>query len=594
MKNTYDVIIVGSGASGFAAADYLYEYGVKDVCIVTEGINMGTSRNTGSDKQTYYKLDICSDEGDSVKKMALDLFAGGSADGTLSLIEAASSVRCFMHLAEIGVPFPTDKYGRYAGYRTDHDNTKRATSAGPLTSKYMTERLQERVKKNGTTVLDSHQAVKLIAENGVCRGVMCLTKNGVKALFSKAVLLCTGAPAGIYSRSVYPQSQTGATGLALEAGAKLANFQEWQYGLASIGFRWNLSGSYQQVIPRYVSVSPDGEEREFLTNGENADEIYSNVFLKGYQWPFDSRKINGSSRIDLLVFNELKKGNRVFLDYTKNPRDFRFEGLSEEARKYLTDTGALGDTPFERLCKLNPKAVKLYLDNGTDLSSEMPEISLCAQHNNGGIKTDLNCETDVKNLFALGEAAGHFGVYRPGGSALNDTQVSALLAAGYLSRALPYIAQPEKTYEELPMPRCSPQPTLYELEKKYRLKMSDCAGVFRECSEIAELLPELTELYEHYYEKVTVENEEKAGDFFRFKHTLLSMIYLCRTVSDSAKTIGSRGGSVCTLNGAVLEENEKYRSYITVTSAEKTEYIPVSPVPDEQFVFEKLLKGEIE
>ncbi len=592
MKNTYDVIIVGSGASGFAAADYLYQYGVNDVCIVTEGVNMGTSRNTGSDKQTYYKLDICSDAGDSVKKMALDLFSGGSMNGTDALTEAANSLRCFMRLVDLGVPFPTDKYGRFAGYRTDHDATSRATSAGPLTSKYMTECLQAQVEKNGTPVLDGYQVIKLIIQGGECRGVVCLTEDGVIPLYAEAVLLCTGAPAGMYSRSVYPESQIGATGLALEAGARLANFQEWQYGLASVKFRWNLSGSYQQVVPRYVSVSPDGGEREFLTDGKNADDIYSKVFLKGYQWPFDSRKTEGSSLIDLLVFAELKKGNRVFLDYTQNPVGFRFDAISDEAKRYLTSADALGATPFERLEKLNPKAVKLYLDNGIDLSREMLEISLCAQHNNGGIKTDENGETDIKNLFALGEAAGKFGVYRPGGSALNDTQVSALRAAEYLSRTLPQRTLPEQVCSKPRMPQTSDAPTLNDLEKKYRLKMSDCAGVFRECAEIETLLPELCELYAHFYDRVTVKDEEQTGDFFRFRHTLLSMIYMCRTVLSSAKTVGSRGGAVCTLNGERLSEKEKYRSYITVTSADKTEFIPVLPVPDEQYVFEKLLKGE--
>jgi succinate dehydrogenase/fumarate reductase flavoprotein subunit len=54
----YNTIIVGSGAAGLNAADTLYSLGQKDIAIVTEGINMGTSRNTGSDKQTYYKLTL--------------------------------------------------------------------------------------------------------------------------------------------------------------------------------------------------------------------------------------------------------------------------------------------------------------------------------------------------------------------------------------------------------------------------------------------------------------------------------------------------------------------------------------------------------
>ena len=48
----YDTLVVGSGAAGFSAADRLFQYGQTGTALVTEGICSGTSRNTGSDKQT--------------------------------------------------------------------------------------------------------------------------------------------------------------------------------------------------------------------------------------------------------------------------------------------------------------------------------------------------------------------------------------------------------------------------------------------------------------------------------------------------------------------------------------------------------------
>ncbi|MFQ9762231.1 MAG: hypothetical protein ACLRYE_02890 [Gemmiger formicilis] len=50
--------IVGSGAAGFNAADRLWQLGQRDIVLVTENRVGGTSRNTGSDKQTYYKLTL--------------------------------------------------------------------------------------------------------------------------------------------------------------------------------------------------------------------------------------------------------------------------------------------------------------------------------------------------------------------------------------------------------------------------------------------------------------------------------------------------------------------------------------------------------
>ena len=51
-----ETLVVGSGASGYNAADLLFKGGARDIALITEGIKAGTSRNTGSDKQTYYKL----------------------------------------------------------------------------------------------------------------------------------------------------------------------------------------------------------------------------------------------------------------------------------------------------------------------------------------------------------------------------------------------------------------------------------------------------------------------------------------------------------------------------------------------------------
>lgn len=71
-----NTVVVGSGVAALNAADRLVNYGQKDVVIVTEGMNMGTSRNTGSDKQTYYKLTLSGAEPDSVYDMARTLSDG--------------------------------------------------------------------------------------------------------------------------------------------------------------------------------------------------------------------------------------------------------------------------------------------------------------------------------------------------------------------------------------------------------------------------------------------------------------------------------------------------------------------------------------
>ena len=82
---------------------------------------------------------------------------------------------------------------------------------------------------------------------------------------------------------------------------------------------------------------------------------------------------------------------------------------------------------------MNRPAFDLYLRNGIDINSEYLEIAVCAQHNNGGLLGNIWWESNLRHLFPVGEVNGVFGVYRPGGSALNSTQVGSLRAAQYIS-----------------------------------------------------------------------------------------------------------------------------------------------------------------
>jgi succinate dehydrogenase/fumarate reductase flavoprotein subunit len=265
------------------------------------------------------------------------------------------------------------------------------------------------------------------------------------ALFNSVnVVFGTGGPGGMYLDSVYPAEQTGSIGLALRAGATAQNLTESQFGLASISVRWNVSGSYQQVVPRYVSTDADGRDaREFL-NDEFPDlgTLTAAIFRKGYQWPFDIRRVrdHGSSLIDMLVHRErIERGRRVFLDFTRNPDGgtrlgpFSAGVLHDEPRQYLEKCGATGATPVERLAQMNQPALDFYRENGIDLRRDLLEIAVCAQHNNGGLAGNLWWESNVAGLFPVGEVNGTHGVRRPGGASLNAGQVGGLRAAMFIA-----------------------------------------------------------------------------------------------------------------------------------------------------------------
>ena len=448
---TANTVVVGTGAAGYCAADRLAMFGQRDVVVVSDKIRAGASRNAGSDKQTYYKLTLSGAEPDSVRAMAETLFAGGAMDGDIALAEAAWSARAFFHLVESGVPFPHARSGEFIGYKTDHDPRQRATSVGPFTSKTMVESLEHRVREvHGIPVIDGCRVVDLVVSDGRVVGLLCVktdVRDGAPSRFLLVrctnLVYATGGPAGMYADSVYPHGQWGANGAPLRAGVRGKNLTEWQFGLASTKPRWNVSGTYMQVVPRFVSTDASGgDEREFLDEviGDYG-RLISMVFLKGYQWPFDIRKArSGSSLVDLLVYREtVLRGRRVFLDFRANPRgSWDPSKLSPEAYSYLERAGVVGlgdTTPIQRLQHMNLPAYEFYLGRnpGVDLEKDLLEIAVCAQHNNGGMSVDQWWHSNLEGFFPVGEAAGAHGIYRPGGAALNSGQVGATRAATYIA-----------------------------------------------------------------------------------------------------------------------------------------------------------------
>ncbi|MFQ7752697.1 MAG: FAD-binding protein [Acutalibacteraceae bacterium] len=557
-----DTAVVGTGCAGYNAADSLYDLGRTDTAIFTEGIGCGTSRNTGSDKQTYYKLSLASDGMDSIRELAQTLFDGGGVHGDTALAEAAGSVRCFMKLVNLGVPFPTNRFGEYVGYKTDHDPRQRATSAGPLTSRFMTEALERSVRDKGIPIFDGMQAVRLVIFQDKLCGMICLDTRRMEfvSVCCNHLILATGGPAGVYADSVYPHGQIGASGLAVAAGAVCSNLHAWQYGLASLKFRWNVSGTYQQVLPRYISVDQKGGEREFLPDYfETPEQALDNVFLKGYQWPFDAQRCGGSSRIDLIVRHEIKDlGRRVFLDYRRNPTGLArgMQGLGKEAFRYLERSGVLGGTPVERLEKMNPEAVALYRRHGIDLYRERLEIGVCAQHHNGGIAVDSHWESSIPGLFAVGEAAGTFGDYRPGGAALNAAQVGALRAAEHIAdvgrRGLPDASASAKAFrqalgallEQAEGCMCrkdGPDPRAFLAG--LQCEMSRHAALLRAPEEIARLRMELEKGCSSYFQWMRIRSVRELPALLRGGDTLLTQCAVLAAMQESC-VAGSRGSAL--------------------------------------------------
>ncbi|UFW79810.1 FAD-dependent oxidoreductase [Rhizobium sp. SU303] len=447
-------VVVGSGAAGLRAAVELKRRG-DDVVIISQSAWGGTSACSGSDKQTLHTANTA-DQGDNYKAMARAIRSGGAMDEDTAYVEAVGSSRMMASLQFLGLPLPQDPLGGTLRYQTDHDEVGRATSCGPRTSRLMVKVLAEEAIRLGVPFYNQTTAVKILTEgDGADRhvvGIVVMRASdrtednplGIALFASGVIVLAAGGPGELYRDSVYPNGCFGSLGLALEAGVELVNLTESQFGIGTRreGFPWNLSGTYVQAIPHIYSVDAEGAEHHFLAEYyRSTQELASNIFRKGYQWPFHATRMLdfGSSLVDLAISSETAAGRRVFMDFNRNPLPvpgdlpFSLERLDEDVRLYLGKAGADQDMPIDRLKHMNPLAIELYRRYKIDIAEEPLEFAVNNQHMNGGIMVDTWSRSSLGGCYAVGEAAGTHGVTRPGGAALNAGQVFGTRAAEHIS-----------------------------------------------------------------------------------------------------------------------------------------------------------------
>jgi succinate dehydrogenase/fumarate reductase flavoprotein subunit len=304
-------------------------------------------------------------------------------------------------------------------------------------------------------VLNGVIGVKILVEPGPPRrlaGLLAMRPKdrspvnplGLLIFLFDALVIAAGGPGELYRDSVYPKQCFGALGMALEAGIEAVNLTESQFGIGTSrdGFPWNLSGTYVQAMPHIFSLDRDGRECGFLSEYyRTTQELASNIFRKGYQWPFHSARMLdfGSSLVDLAIHRERLAGRRVFMDFNRDPapanggEPFSLDRLDADVRTYLGRSGALIESPIARLSKMNPLSIELYRRYKKDITRDPLEFAVNNQHMNGGLAVNVWGETNLERCYAVGEAAGTHGVTRPGGAALISGQVFGARAAEHIA-----------------------------------------------------------------------------------------------------------------------------------------------------------------
>ncbi|MEO1603936.1 MAG: FAD-binding protein [Pseudomonadota bacterium] len=580
-------LVIGSGAAGLRAAVEMKRRDA-DVTIISQSAWGGTSACSGSDKQTLHTANT-KDHGDDFQAMAAAIGAGGAMDEDTAYIEAVGSIRAMASLQYLGLPLPQDDLGGTLRYQTDHDEVGRATSCGPRTSRLMVKALAEEALRLDIPFYNHTTAVKVLTEgqgdHARVVGVLAIRPKtssdanpyGLALFQCAALVFAAGGPGELYRDSVFPNGCFGTLGLALETGLELVNITESQFGIGTRreGFPWNLSGTYVQVIPHIYSVDAGGAEHHFLGDYyRTTREMASNVFRKGYQWPFHASRMLDfqSSLVDLAIFEQGKKGRRVFMDFNRNilpvPGDqpFSLDRLDDDVRRYLTHAGATQAKPIDRLRHMNPLAIELYKRYKVDITADPLEFAVNNQHMNGGIAVDTWGRTNIAGIYAVGEAAGTHGATRPGGSALNagqvfGTRVAEHIAASKQAQTPPSADITGPTAAALCDIEATLQSTsplgLKDVRAEIQARMSDHAGILCTPQEVSGARQEAEKLSDLIRQNgISFARRSEVGRALQWQQmALASQAVLTALDYYIAQGGGSRGArAICDPDGAALPQ----------------------------------------
>ncbi|MCR5264619.1 MAG: FAD-binding protein, partial [Clostridiales bacterium] len=248
----------------------------------------------------------------------------------------------------------------------------------------------------------------------------------------------------------------------------------------------------------------------------------------------------------------------------------------------------------------------LYGEHGIDITKEPLRIAVCAQHNNGGISVDSDWQTNVTGLYAAGECAGTFGVFRPGGTALNSTQVGSLRAAEHIAyRAGNHIAGDadallESAADEIMKLIGETKGVVSAVRdnrRRYQETMSRDFSFIRDKANMRGSLADIIESIQRFAETERWRDPSDIPELLKNLGIVTMQTAVAASILYSAEQFGSRGSAMVIDGGSFMDrnpekENEKGKA-VAVTAVKDgvgaaVSSRPVRPIPDRELWFEKV------
>ncbi len=418
-----EVVIVGGGAAGLHVALEIAALGGRAILV---------SRKPLAESSSFWAqggLAAALAPDDSPGRHAADTLAAGRGLCRTSAVEAltAEAPAAVEQLQRRGVQFDTEAGGRLAlGLEGGHSARRIVHAGGSETGRVITSRLAELVAaESAVEVLEGASAVALWSDGERCAGV--LTDRG--AIGAAATVLTTGGGAALWSRTTNPWGAIGAGSvLANAAGAELADLELCQFHPTALALpgRAEDGALITEAVRGEGATLLDAAGRRFTDELAPRDQVTIAIL--------DRIEADGSEHVEL-------------------------------------DLTGLDPARF-------PNVFAVCAQAGLDPARDPVPVAPAAHYLIGGIACDLDGETSLAGLLAVGECSctGLHGANRLASNSLSECFVFGSRAARAALEADPW-APPE-----LPRWRFQP-PTVVTREAVWR-----CAGPRRVAAGIDPLL----------------------------------------------------------------------------------------------------------
>ena len=392
---TFDYVVVGSGLAGLTFALKAADKG--SVAIVTK-----RSRADSNTAWAQGGIACVTSSEDSIDLHVRDTLVAG--DG-LCNEEAVRTIvgegpERISELVSLGVSFderttPDGVRERDLGREGGHSK-RRILHARDATGSEIERTLLAAVAAHpGITVLENHMAVDLITTGKLgyamqdrCVGLYVLDEvtGEVETLRSDVTVLATGGCGKVYLYTTNPDIATGdGVAMAWRAGAAIANMEFMQFHPTCLFHQKAKSFLITEAVRGEGGILTDAQGRRFMEKYDPRLELAPRDIV--------ARAIDA----------EMKRTGQscVHLDISHKPADF--------------------------LRQRFPTIHETCLGLGIDITRGAIPVVPAAHYQCGGVRTDLNGETTLRGLYAVGEVActGLHGANRLASNSLLEALVMA-------------------------------------------------------------------------------------------------------------------------------------------------------------------------